>query len=130
MNLIAVNNIDDLKIYGSLRDNAVTADDSFIADSPKVVKMLLEQGWEVKSLLAQESFYRDNETFLANYHIPKAYVASKKDAGNKKLVVLKKARGDADSIKEILDFAKTKLKLKKAKHVLLASNPGIKTNQI
>ncbi len=78
MNLIPVDKFEDLQIYGSLRDNAVTADGSFIADSPKVVKMLLQEGWEVRSLLAQESFYRDNAEFLSQFVIPKAYVASKK----------------------------------------------------
>ena len=42
-------NIPELQIYRHLRDNAVTEDNSFIADSPKVVNMLLKTSIEVHS---------------------------------------------------------------------------------
>ena len=45
-------------------------------------------------------------------------VAIKKSPGDKKLLVCKKCRGDADGIKEILSFAESKLKMKKAKFVV------------
>ena len=44
MNLINIDdvNISELLIYQQLRDNAFTADNSFIADSSKVVNLILE----------------------------------------------------------------------------------------
>ena len=66
MDFIQVNNFDleALQIYRHLRDNVVTADNSFIADSPKVVNLLIDEGIEVKSILATEEYYREEEQRL------------------------------------------------------------------
>ncbi len=69
--------IPSLQIYRQLRDNAVTKDNSFIADSPKVVKMLLERDIQVRSILATEKFYHDNKELIEQKEIPLLYVAEK-----------------------------------------------------
>ena len=66
-----------LQIYRQLRDNAVTKDNSFIADSPKVVCMLLATDIEVRSILATEKFYHDYADLIAKKNIPLLYVAEK-----------------------------------------------------
>lgn len=71
-------NIPELQIYRHLRDNAVTKDNSFIADSPKVVNMLLETNIEVRSILATEKYFQDNKELIEAKNIPTLYVADKK----------------------------------------------------
>ncbi len=76
-------NIDDLnrpslEIYAKLRDNAFTEDNSFIADSPKVVNMLLQTPIEVRSILATQEYYEEFEDLIAQKEIPHLYVAEKK----------------------------------------------------
>jgi tRNA G18 (ribose-2'-O)-methylase SpoU len=77
MKLIPVDDLElpELQIYRTLRDNLTTKDNSFIADSPKVVTMLLQKPLEVKSILATESYYRANEAILKKKAIPALYVA-------------------------------------------------------
>ncbi len=77
MNFIEVNDISlpQLQIYHQLRENAFTKDGSFIADSPKVVNLLIEAGVEIKSIFATPEYYKKHKEFLANYTIPVAYVA-------------------------------------------------------
>ena len=79
MNLIEITdlNIPSLQIYRYIRDNVVTKDNSFIADSPKVVSLLLESDIEVKSILATEKFYIDNADLIKSKKIPLLYVAPK-----------------------------------------------------
>ena len=79
MNLIEITNLEipSLQIYRHIRDNVVTKDNSFIADSPKVVRLLLESGVEVKSILATEKFYIENADLIESRDIPLLYVASK-----------------------------------------------------
>lgn len=79
MNLIEIINLNipSLQIYRHIRDNVVTKDNSFIADSPKVVSLLLESGVEVKSILATEKFYIENIDLIESRDIPLLYVASK-----------------------------------------------------
>lgn len=76
-----IHNIDqkEIQIYHQLRENAFAEDGSFIADSPKVVTLLIESGIKIKSLLATETFYEEHKAFLAKYDIPLAYVAAKKE---------------------------------------------------
>ncbi len=69
--------IPSLQIYRQLRDNAVTKDNSFIADSPKVVRMLLESDIQVRSILATEKFFLDNQALIETKDIPLLYVAEK-----------------------------------------------------
>ena len=67
----------ELEIYRSLRDNAFSKDNSFIADSPKVVNVLLNSKLEVKSILATREYYEEFEELLLLKNIPKKYVATK-----------------------------------------------------
>jgi len=65
----------ELQIYRTLRDNKTTQDNSFIADSPKVVNMLLQSPIQVKSILATEAYYTANSALLESRDIPILYVA-------------------------------------------------------
>ena len=67
--------IPELKIYQSFRENAFRKDGSFVADSPKVVRLLIESGIKVKSILATEAFYDEHAGWLAAYDIPIGYIA-------------------------------------------------------
>ena len=80
MNLVEIKNDDspELNIYRTLRDNAFSDDNSFIADSPKVVNMLLNSNIEVKSILATKEYYEEFENLISNKNISKLFVADKK----------------------------------------------------
>jgi len=80
MELIPVEDLQNpsLAIYRRLRDNAFSEDNSFVADSPKVVNMLLETAVEVKSLLATQAYYDEFEELIAKKEIPQLYVAEKR----------------------------------------------------
>lgn len=79
MNFTKIDNLNspDLQIYEQLRDNAFTQDNSFIADSPKVVNMLLQTDIEVKSILATQAYYDEFKELLAQKHIPQLFLADK-----------------------------------------------------
>lgn len=79
MNLITIDDLDaaDLQIYQQLRDNAFTHDNSFIADSPKVVNMLLQTDIEVKSILATQAYYDEFKDLLVQKNIPQLFLADK-----------------------------------------------------
>jgi len=79
MQLTRVDNLEipELQIYRTLRDNLTTRDNSFIADSPKVVNMLLRKEFEVRSILATEAYYEANRKLLEGKSIPTLYVAPK-----------------------------------------------------
>jgi len=70
-------NIESLKIYSQLRDNNFTEDNSFIADSPKVVNILLQTDLRVKSILATAEYYEEFAHLLSSKEISKLYVAEK-----------------------------------------------------
>jgi len=70
-------NIPQLQIYRHLRDNAVTKDNSFIADSPMVVNILLKTTIEVKSILATKEYFDENRELIEQKNIPNLYVADK-----------------------------------------------------
>ena len=80
MNLIEIDDIKDsrLEIYRHLRDKAFIVDSSFIADSPKVVNILLNTQIIVKSILATREYYKQNQELIVNKNIAKLFVASKK----------------------------------------------------
>ena len=80
MNFVVIenNSAPDLEIYRKLRDNAFSEDNSFIADSPKVVNMLLSSDIEVKSLLATKEYYEEFEDLISKKNIAKLFVADKK----------------------------------------------------
>ena len=67
----------ELKIFQSFRENAFNKDGSFVADSPKVVRLIIESGIEVKSIFATQRYFDENSDWLAHYKIPVAYIAPK-----------------------------------------------------
>lgn len=79
MNFTPVSDLDipELQIYRHLRDNAVTEDNSFIADSPKVVNLLLQAPIEVRSILATQTYYEAHADLIEARNIPRLYVADK-----------------------------------------------------
>jgi len=79
MNLITIDDINtpELLIYQQLRDNAFTADNSFIADSSKVVNLILETEIEVKSIFATQAYYDEFKELIETKRIAKLYVATK-----------------------------------------------------
>jgi tRNA G18 (ribose-2'-O)-methylase SpoU len=79
MNLININdtNLPELLIYQQLRDNAFTGDNSFIADSAKVVNLILETDIEVKSMFATQVYYDEFSELIECKNIEKLYVATK-----------------------------------------------------
>lgn len=80
MNFIPIDDLDSpaLKIYSQLRDNAFSEDNSFIADSPKVVNMLLQTPIEIKSLFATREYYEEFSELVSAKKIPQLFVADKK----------------------------------------------------
>ena len=81
LNLTQVNesNKASLEIYHQLRENAFTQDNSFVADSPKVVNILLQTDIEVKSILATQDYYDEFEEIVGLKDIPNLFVIDKKD---------------------------------------------------
>jgi len=79
MNFTEINdiNLPELNIYHQFRDNAFTADESFVADSPKVVNLLLETNIQIRSILATQEYYEKYEHLIKNKEIPQLFVASK-----------------------------------------------------
>ncbi|MDD2452214.1 MAG: RNA methyltransferase, partial [Sulfurovum sp.] len=79
MNFIQVTDIGipELKIYHQMRENAFKEDGSFIADSPKVVNLLLEQDIEIRSIFATQEYYDKYADLIETKVIPALYVASK-----------------------------------------------------
>lgn len=74
---ITDSNSPQLQIYKTLRDNHFTKDNSFIADSPKVVNILLETNIEFKSILATSKYYDEFKNLVSKKDIKKLYVADK-----------------------------------------------------
>ena len=70
-------NIPELEIYSSLRESAFREDGSFIADSPKVVNLLLESDLEIKSMLATQEYYDAFAELVASKNIPLKYLTTK-----------------------------------------------------
>ena len=84
MNFTVVTDIDDksLILYHQFRENAFREDGSFIADSPKVVNLLLEEGIEVKSILATQSYYDEFSGLISQYKDAILYLATKEQMQN------------------------------------------------
>jgi len=84
MNLTSIETLDlpELQIYRTLRGNLFDRDNSFIADSPRVVLMLLKRGIVPKSILATEQFYVENREVIER-HADQAtlYVGTKEILG-------------------------------------------------
>jgi len=79
MNFIEITdiNIPELHIYHQFREHAFTADESFVADSPKVVNLLLESDIIVRSILATQEYYDTYPHLLEKHQDAKLYIASK-----------------------------------------------------
>ena len=84
MNLKNIENIhsNTLKIYHQLRDTAFKEDGSFIADSPKVVNIILESDIEVKSILATKEYYEEFKDLVSKREIENLYVVDKQEMQN------------------------------------------------
>ncbi len=80
-NYIKIDSIEikELEIYQKLRDAVFSADNSFIADSPKVVNTLLERDIEIKSILATQEYYDKYRDLISSQDIPKLYLADKEE---------------------------------------------------
>ena len=72
-------NVEEIKIYQQLRENAFAQDGSFIADSPKVVNILLRADVEVKSILATQEYYDEFEALIDLKNIPNLYLTTKEE---------------------------------------------------
>jgi tRNA G18 (ribose-2'-O)-methylase SpoU len=70
-------NSSELAIYKTLRDNQFTKDNSFIADSPKVVNIILKTDIHIKSIFATTEYYQEYKEIIEQKNIDKLYVASK-----------------------------------------------------
>jgi len=79
MNLIEIENLElpELQIYRKMRGNAFDVDNSFVADSPKVVNMLLESDIVIHSLLATKSYYEMHRSLIEQRDIPRLFVGEK-----------------------------------------------------
>jgi len=66
-----------IEIYSKLRENAFSSDNSFIADSPKVINLLLDEDIEVKSILATKEYYEQYFELIESKKIPLLFVATK-----------------------------------------------------
>ena len=79
MNLIKITDINtrSLEVYKTLRDNAFDDKDSFVADSPKVVNLLLQSDVQVHSILATQEYYDAHQELLKSKNIKSLYVAKK-----------------------------------------------------
>ena len=79
MNFTHINDIDEpqLQIYHQFREHAFKADGSFVADSPKVVNLLIEEDVEVESILATKEYYDAHTSLLKKIKDATFYVASK-----------------------------------------------------
>jgi len=69
-------NASELQIYHQFRENAFREDGSFVADSPKVVNLLISQGVNVCSILATQEYYDTHASLLQNLSDVLFYVAS------------------------------------------------------
>ncbi len=79
MILTPVDNIESeaIQIYNRFRENAFRADNSFVADSPKVVNLLLESNLKIKSILATQEYYDTHRSLLSHKEIDFLFVAPK-----------------------------------------------------
>jgi tRNA G18 (ribose-2'-O)-methylase SpoU len=84
MNYIHITDINatELNIYHQFREHAFKADGSFVADSPKVVNLLLEEQIEVCSILATQDYYDSYPTLIAQQQNATLYIATKEQMQN------------------------------------------------
>jgi len=72
----------ELEIYHQFREHAFKADGSFVADSPKVVNLLLEKDIEVKSILATQEYYDTHKSLIEDKNEAVLYLATKEQMQN------------------------------------------------
>jgi tRNA G18 (ribose-2'-O)-methylase SpoU len=79
INLSTPSNLDtpDLKIFKTMRDNGFDDKNSFVADSPKVVNILLRTDIEIKSILATKEYFEKYKELIDKKNIKKLFVAPK-----------------------------------------------------
>jgi len=84
MNFIPITDIQakEIEIYHQFREHAFKTDGSFVADSPKVVNLLLEEEIEVKSILATQEYYDNYASLIENKKDVICYVATKEQMQN------------------------------------------------
>jgi tRNA G18 (ribose-2'-O)-methylase SpoU len=84
MNFTHINDINaqELSIYHQFREHAFKADGSFVADSPKVVNLLIEEGIAVSSILATQEYYNTYTSLLETIYNATFYVATKEQMQN------------------------------------------------
>ena len=84
MNFTHITAIDapELNIYHQFREHAFKADGSFVADSPKVVNLLIEENIEVCSILATQEYYDTNTSLLSTINDAIFYIATKEQMQN------------------------------------------------
>ena len=70
-------NIEELEVYKTLRANAFDVKSSFIADSPKVVNLLLESDIQVRSILATQDYFDTYHELIQSKDIANLYVCKK-----------------------------------------------------
>lgn len=77
---VTIENIEDkrVKVYHALRDKGILNDGSFIADSPKVVNLLLEKtDIKIESILATREYFEMHQALIDSREVPMLYEASK-----------------------------------------------------
>lgn len=67
----------EIFLYKQLRENHFSHDNSFIADSPKVVNEILKTSLEVKSILATQEYYQEHHELLKSKKDIQLFLASK-----------------------------------------------------
>ena len=84
MNLTPIDDIHapQLQIYHQFREHAFKADGSFVADSPKVVNLLIEEDIEVKSILATQEYYDTYKSLLEPLKKVDFFLATKEQMQN------------------------------------------------
>jgi len=84
MNFIPITDIQakEIEIYHQFREHAFKTDGSFVADSPKVVNLLLEEEIEVKSILATQEYYDNYASLIERKKDAICYVATKEQMQN------------------------------------------------
>ncbi|MGM0623871.1 MAG: TrmH family RNA methyltransferase [Campylobacterota bacterium] len=70
-------NTPNLEVYKLLRDNHFTVDNGFVADSPKVVNILLQTDITLRSILATQEYYDRYKELIKSKQVDNLYVASK-----------------------------------------------------
>ena len=84
MNYIHIDDIHapELAIYHKFREHAFKTDGSFVADSPKVVNLLIEEDIQIKSILATQEYYDTHTSLLEKIQDATFYVAIKEQMQN------------------------------------------------